>query len=136
MAKSKKISAADKRLIFRLMRENVDKHARLYVGGIISMLVIAAATSASAWIMYSVVKQIIRGHDFRMVVVVSVAVAVIFITKGFAGFFQVFFLSRAGNSIVSEQQRKIYDRLMQQGVSFYQDNASSDLLVRDRKSVV
>ncbi|AQS42256.1 MAG: ABC transporter [Candidatus Tokpelaia hoelldobleri] len=130
MAKSKQISAADKQLIFRLMRENFDKHARWYIGGIISMLVIAATTSASAWIMYDIVKQIIRGHDFRMVVAVSAAVAAIFIIKGFASFFQVFFLSRAGNSIVSEQQRKIYDRLMQQGVAFYQDNASSDLLVR------
>jgi len=130
MAKSKQISAADKQLIFRLMRENFDKHAKWYVGGIISMLAIAGTTAASAWIMRDVIEKILGRHDFRMVMLVAAGVAAIFIVKGVATFFQAFFLSRAGNSIVAEQQRKIYDRLMQQGVSFYQNNASSDLLVR------
>lgn len=40
------------------------------------------------------------------------------------------FLSRAGNSIIAEQQRKIYNRLLQQGISFYNNMPSSDILVR------
>jgi len=130
MATNKQISAFDKQLISRLLRDNFKKHARWYICAIISMLVIAGTTSASAWVMRDVVNQIIDRHDFRMVIAIAGFVASIFIIKGLSTFFQIFFLSRAGNSIVAEQQRKIYDRLMQQGVSFYQNNASSDLLVR------
>jgi len=124
------ITSRDKALIVRLLRENFRKHALLYLGAIISMLFIALSTSASAWVMKDVVEATLRGHDFHMILFIAGAVAVIFITKGFSSFFQSFFLTRAGNSIVSEQQRKIYARLMQQGVGFYQKNASSDLLLR------
>lgn len=134
MAKKRKkrvqITALDKRLIFRLLRENFRKHALLYTGAILSMVIIAATTSASAWIMKDVVEATVRGHDFDMVVFIASAVAVIFIVKGISSFSQTFFLSRAGNSIVSEQQRKIYRRLMQQGIGFYQKNGSADLLLR------
>lgn len=130
MAKKKQISSFDKKLIGRLLRDNFRKHAGWYVCAIISMLAISATTAASAWIMRDVVNHIIDAQDFRIIAMVSIGVAVIFIVKGFSTFFQTYFLSKAGNSIVAEQQRKIYSRLMQQGVSFYQNNASSDLLVR------
>lgn len=130
MAKKKQISSFDKKLIGRLLRDNFRKHAGWYVCAIISMLVISSTTAASAWIMRDVVNHIIDAQDFRIIAMVSIGVAVIFIVKGFSTFFQTYFLSKAGNSIVAEQQRKIYSRLMQQGVSFYQNNASSDLLVR------
>lgn len=128
--RKKRLTAKDKTLVIRLLRENFRKHAMLYLGAIISMLAIAGTTSASAWIMKDVVEATVRGHDWDMVLFIAAAVAVIFIIKGISSFFQAFFLSRAGNSIVSEQQRKIYGRLMQQGVGFYQKNASSDLLLR------
>jgi len=130
MSNRQQISSLDRQLIGRLLRENFKKHAKWYICAIINMLVIAATTSASAWIMRDVVNQIICGHDFRMIVTIAGAVAVIFIVKGISTFFQIFFLSKAGNSIVAEQQRRIYARLMRQGVSFYQNTASSDLLVR------
>jgi len=130
MVENRKIASFDKQLINRLLRENFRKHAWWYTCAIISMLIIAVTTSASAWIMRDVVNHIIRVHDFNMVIATATTVAVIFVIKGLSTFFQIFFLSRAGNSIVAEQQRKIYTRLMQQGVSFYQNTASSDLLVR------
>ncbi|RCL02268.1 MAG: ABC transporter [Candidatus Tokpelaia sp. JSC189] len=130
MAKEKQITSFDRQMIIRLLHENFKKHAKWYICAIINMLLIAGTTSASAWIMRDVVKQIINGHDSKMVITIAATVAAIFIIKGLATFFQTFFLSRAGNSIVAEQQRKIYARLMQQDVSFYQNMGSSDLLVR------
>ena len=130
MAKKKQISSFDKQLIMRLLHDNFRKHAFWYICAIISMLVISATTGASAWIMRDVVNHIIEAKDFKIIAMVSVGVAVIFIVKGFSTFAQSYFLSKAGNSIVAEQQRRIYSRLMQQGVAFYQNNSSSDLLVR------
>ncbi|WP_455466117.1 ABC transporter ATP-binding protein [Bartonella sp. B39] len=126
----KQISAFDKHLIFRLLRENFHKHVRWYSAAILSMIIISCTTAASAWIMRDVVNYIIDAQNFGMIVLVSSIIAFIFILKGIATFAQIYFLSKAGNSIVAEQQRKIYARLMEQGVSFYHNNTSSDLLVR------
>lgn len=126
----KRISAFDKHLIFRLLRENFRKHARWYSAAIVSMIVISCTTAASAWIMRDVVNYMIEAQNFTMIVLISSIIAFIFILKGIATFSQTYFLSKAGNSIIAEQQRKIYARLMEQGVSFYHNNTSSDLLVR------
>ncbi|VEJ44640.1 ABC transporter ATP-binding protein [Bartonella vinsonii] len=126
----KQISAFDKHLIIRLLQENFHKHARWYSAAIFSMIIISCTTAASAWIMRDVVNSIVDAQNFGMIVLISSIIAFIFILKGIATFAQTYFLSKAGNSIVAEQQRKIYARLMEQGVSFYHNNTSSDLLVR------
>ncbi|WP_019223116.1 ABC transporter ATP-binding protein [Bartonella rattaustraliani] len=126
----KQISAFDKHLIIRLLRENFYKHVRWYSAAIFSMIIISCTTAASAWIMRDVVNYIVDAKNFGMIVLISSIIAFIFILKGVAAFAQTYFLRKAGNSIVAEQQRKIYARLMEQGVSFYHDNTSSDLLVR------
>ncbi|EJF85445.1 ABC transporter ATP-binding protein [Bartonella rattimassiliensis] len=129
MAK-KQISSLDKRLIIRLLRENFHKHACWYSAAIFSMIIISCTTATSAWMMRDVVNNIIDAQNFSMIALISGIVAFIFILKGIATFSQTYFLSKAGNSIIAEQQRKIYARLMEQGVSFYHNNTSSDLLVR------
>ncbi|WP_336287640.1 MULTISPECIES: ABC transporter ATP-binding protein [unclassified Bartonella] len=126
----KQISSFDRHLIIRLLRENFRKHARWYGAAIFSMIIISCTTAASAWIIRDVVNYIIDAQNFSMIVLTSSIIAFIFILKGISTFAQTYFLSKAGNSIVAEQQRKIYARLMEQGVSFYQNNTSSDLLVR------
>lgn len=127
---SKTVSSMDRNLIYRLLKDNFSKHARLYVVAIIAMLVVAVTTAMSAWIMRDIVNEMVVSRDIQQVMNIAIAVAVIFTVKGVATFFQGMFLSRAGNSIIAEQQRKIYNRLLQQGLSFYNNMPSSDILVR------
>ncbi|MCZ7887194.1 ABC transporter ATP-binding protein [Agrobacterium salinitolerans] len=124
------LSSNDKKLLTRLFRENFKKHVGWYSVAIVAMLVVALTTSLSAWIMRDIVNSVYLKRGFDVVLEIAFAVAMIFTVKGFATFFQSFYLSKAGNSIVAEQQRKIYDRLLQQGVSFFQNMPSSELLVR------
>lgn len=124
------LSADDKKLLARLFKENFKKHVGWYSVAIVAMLVVALTTSLSAWIMRDIVNSVYLKRGFDVVLEIAFAVAMIFIIKGFATFFQSFYLSKAGNSIVAEQQRKIYDRLLKQGVSFFQNMPSSELLVR------
>lgn len=124
------LSSDDKRLLTRLFRENFKKHVGWYSAAIVAMVVVAGMTSLSAWIMRDIVNSVYLKQGFDVVLQIAVAVAAIFIIKGLATFVQSYYLSKAGNSIVAEQQRKIYDRLLKQGVSFFQNLPSSDLLVR------
>ncbi len=124
------LSPNDKKLLARLFKENFKKHVGWYSAAIAAMLVVAGTTSLSAWIMRDIVNSVYLKQGFDVVLEIAVAVAVIFIAKGIATFVQSYYLSKAGNSIVAEQQRKIYDRLLKQGVSFFQNLPSSELLVR------
>jgi len=126
----KGLSSHDKSLIKRLLKDNFKKHLPFYARAIAAALVVAIMTSASAWIMRDMVNNLVVFSDLQRVFQIAVAVAAIFIIKGFATFFQIYYLSRAGNSIIADQQKKIYDRLLAQGVSFFQKNAASDLLLR------
>jgi ATP-binding cassette, subfamily B, bacterial MsbA len=117
-------------VLARLFRESFRAHAGLYGISIGCMLVIAGMTTASAWIMRDVTNATIIDRDFNRVLVISAVIAAIFITKGFATYFQVVFLSRAGNRIIASQQMKIYHRLIDQDVSYFNSNASSDLIIR------
>ncbi len=124
------LSPDDKRLLTRLFKENFKKHVGWYSAAIVAMLVVAGTTSLSAWIMRDIVNSVYLKQGFDVVLEIAFAVATIFIVKGLATFVQSYYLSKAGNSIVAEQQRKIYDRLLKQGVSFFQNLPSSELLVR------
>lgn len=124
------LSPNDKKLLVRLFKENFKKHVGWYTAAIAAMVVVAGTTSLSAWIMRDIVNSVYLKQGFDVVLKIAFAVATIFIVKGLATFVQSYYLSKAGNSIVAEQQRKIYDRLLKQGVSFFQNLPSSELLIR------
>lgn len=118
------------RLIWRLLHESFRQHAVAYGLSIAAMLVVAGMTAASAWIMKDITNEFVVGQDLNRVYSVAAIVAGIFIVKGAATFVQAFFLSRAGNAIIADRQRKIYDRILAQGLAFYHSTPSSDLITR------
>lgn len=118
------------RLIWRLVRESFRQHSTGYVIAIAAMLVTAAMTAASAWIMKDITNEFVVSKDINRVYMIAGAVAAIFIIKGLATFLQGLFLSRVGNAIIADRQRKIFDRILAQGIAFYHSIPSSDLITR------
>ncbi|MEM6564677.1 MAG: ABC transporter ATP-binding protein [Pseudomonadota bacterium] len=118
------------RMIVRLVRENFRLQVFNYSVAIVAMVVIAAMAALTAWIMQDIIDTMIASEDRMQAFVVAGAVALIFSVKGFATYVQMVFMSRAGNSIVAYQQRRLYHRILQQGVAFFNDSGSHDLLMR------
>ena len=114
----------------RLLLENIRRQGLWYGIAVGSMLVVAGMTSASAWIMRDLVNTTVVSKDASRVYQIAIAVAVIFIVKGLASYFQEIFLNKAGNSIIAETQRRIYNRMLHQGVAFFSNTSSSDILLR------
>ena len=123
-------SSANQRLVGRLLKESFRKHAVAYGIAIAAMLVVAAMTAASAWIMRDVTNEFVGPKDIQTIYLIAGAVATIFIFKGVATYVQSLFLSRAGNTIIAERQRKIYDRMLDHGIEFYHSYSSADLIMR------
>ena len=117
-------------LLYRLLSENFHVYAKRYAFAFIFMGIVAATTGLSAWIMRDIVNEIFISHDFNQVWMISIAVMVIFLTKGFATYMQATTLARVGNSIVADMQRKLYRHFMNQGADFFQEFPSSELITR------
>ena len=127
-------SSANQRLVGRLLKESFRKHAATYAIAIVAMLIVAATTAASAWIMRDIANEFSGPKDIGTIYFIAGAVATIFIVKGVATYVQALFLSRAGNSIIAERQRKIYDRMLEHGIEFYHSYSSADLIMRMTQS--
>ena len=118
----------------RVLRENFPQQKWVYAIAIGAMIVVAATTSATAWIMKAIFDVLSNAPEAWPAIAVAGAVLGIFVSKGLAGYDQQVALSRAGNRVVSDIQRKMYRKLLQQEASWFDATESSDLLVRVTQS--
>ena len=118
----------------RVLKENFPKQKWVYAIAIGAMVVVAASTSATAWIMKAIFDVLSNAPEAWPAIAVAGAVLGIFVSKGLAGYIQQVALSRAGNRVVSDIQRKMYRKLLQQEASWFDATESSDLLVRVTQS--
>lgn len=63
-----------------------------YGAAILSMLVVAGMTAASAWILREITNEFVIDKRIERVNMIALAVAVIFIVKGIANFVQAYFI--------------------------------------------
>ncbi|OYU16883.1 MAG: ABC transporter ATP-binding protein [Rhodobacteraceae bacterium PARR1] len=118
----------------RVLKENFPQQKWVYAIAITAMVIVAATTSATAWIMKAIFDVLSNAPEAWPAIVVAGVVLFIFVAKGLAGYVQQVALSRAGNRVVSDIQRKMYRKLLQQEASWFDATESSDLLVRVTQS--
>ncbi len=114
----------------RLVAESLHAYAWRYVLAFIAMAVVAACTALSAWIMRDLINGVFQNRDFGLAVWFGITVFSVFLIKGVAAYASNVILSRIGNAIVAAQQTRIFRHLLGQGVDFYQQHASADLVTR------
>src|SRR6202044_4061983 len=95
-------------LVRRLLMEVALTHWRLYAIGCGLMLVAAAATAATAYLLGTMINETVVTQNFHGVVIVSLAAVGIFTAKGFASYGGAVTLSRIGNRIIPENQRRMF----------------------------
>lgn len=121
-------------LLLRLLLESFQEHRFKYMLASAAMVLVAASTALSAWMMGEIIDTLATPEDRRRVFFVAMGVAGIFAFKGIAFYIQAVLMARAGNRIVAQKQMQIYHRLLQQGVAFFNTNESSDLLLKITQS--
>lgn len=124
----------DESILWRLLSENMRSQLVPYTIAIIAMVFVAITTAAVAFIMRDVVDSLFDSENAARIVAVSVSVFVIFLIKGVATYVQVVAMTRAGNRIIAVKQIQLYDKLLRQGVSFFNLTESSDLLMKVTQS--
>jgi ATP-binding cassette, subfamily B, bacterial MsbA len=120
----------DKSLLMRLFKDSFRKQIRNYSFAIVSMILVAVTTAASAWIMRDIVNEMIISKDLQKVLSIAAMVFFIFTIKGVAAYMQAYYMSKAGNRIIAEKQQELYSHILAQDATYFQKHQSSDLLTR------
>lgn len=124
------IPMANRSLLYRLLSENLRDQAPWYALATVAMLIVAGMTAMSAWIMKDIVNETVVSKDMNRMFMLAGGVALIFIVKGIATYFQIVILSKAGNNIIAKTQSSIFSRILQQDLNFFIRFPSSDLVMR------
>ena len=114
----------------RLLTDQGTRHWKGYAFAFAMMGLIALTTSLSAWIIGQIVNRIFVARDLMAVWEITAAIVAIYTVKGLATYGQQVSLSRVGNSIVADIQRRIFDQMLRMRVSFYSRSHSSEFIAR------
>jgi ATP-binding cassette subfamily B protein len=74
--------------------------------------------------------NVAQGGAFKHLRFLALSVGALYILRGLATFAQLVIMSRTGNRIVAAIQARVYDHLLRQPVTFFQDRHSSELMAR------
>jgi subfamily B ATP-binding cassette protein MsbA len=121
-----------KELILRLLLTDGRRHAWKYARAFFFMGLIAATTAGSAYLMKHVVDRIFVDGNFAAIWILGVTLMALFTVKGLATYGQMVTLSRIGNRIVTDYQRKLFNSLMTQGIPFFAERHSTEFMHRMR----
>ena len=106
-------------LIRRLLAEQGLVHWRKYALAFVLMAISAACTAMSAYLIGDVINQTYVNRNLTGVVVLGGITAALFATKGLATYGHTVLLSYIGNRIVANNQRAVFAKLLNEGLSFF-----------------
>ncbi|MET3775932.1 ATP-binding cassette subfamily B protein [Rhizobium alvei] len=112
-------------LIGRVFSENWRAHLGGYLFAIACLIGVASSTAFTAWIMESVVNEALTNKRADLVAIISFGIFFAFALKGFASFGQAVTLSKIGNAIVANYQKRLFSHLMAMDVGFYSESRSA-----------
>jgi ATP-binding cassette subfamily B protein len=117
-------------LIHRLLTEQAFGQWKRYVIAFVLMAVAAGGTALSAYLIGDVINAAYVDKNLPGIVVLALVVAGIFIVKSLATYGHAVLLSRIGNHIIAQNQRRTFEALLRQNVAFFSDRHSSEFAAR------
>ena len=117
-------------MIRRLLKEHALGHWRSYGFVLVMMAIMAASTASVAYLIGHAVNESYVSRNFAAVIGVCTAIIIVATFKGLATYFQAVELARISNRIVADNQRQIFEKVMQQGLAFFADRHSSEFSAR------
>src|SRR5262249_10884397 len=117
-------------LIKRLLTEQGLKHWRRYALAFALMALSAGCTAFSAYLIGDVINQAYVHKNLPGIFLIGGITVVLFATKGIATYGHNVVLSRIGNRIVADNQRAVFAKLLNEGLSFFSERHSTEFIAR------
>ena len=128
--RTKLFTSGQLHLIERLIRDQGRKHAKGYIIAFAMMGVIAATTTASAWVMKYIIDRIFVDRSIAAMWAIGGAIMAIYVAKGLATYGQQVVLSKIANNIIADVQTRIFDKMLAMDISFYNARHSTEFIAR------
>jgi ATP-binding cassette, subfamily B, bacterial MsbA len=117
-------------LIRRVLIEHVPLYWRRYAIAFAFMGVTAVCTAGPAYLVGNLINQAYVHRDLDMIFKISLAVVAICVLRGAATYGQSVMLARIGNSMMAMNQRRLFNHLLEQRLSFFGDRHSTEFTAR------
>jgi ATP-binding cassette subfamily B protein len=117
-------------LCLRLIGDYGRQHWRSYALALFWMACTAACTAVSAYLIGAAVNEAYVNRSFAGIALIAVIIILLFAVKGISTYSQAVILAKVGNYIEAENQRRMFDKLLQQDLSYYKDAHSSVFIAR------
>ena len=118
------------RMLGRLIRDFGRDHIRGYLLSALLLALVALSVTAVAAMLKPVLNGMVAAEKFGQMRAMAFEVVALFVLRGAATFGSMLTLSRIGNRIVATAQRRVFDRLLNQNLMFFQDRHSSEFVAR------
>lgn len=122
------INSDDIALIRRIVVENVPRHWRGYALAFAMTAIVAGCTSYTAYLIGSIVNATYLQRNFAAVATLSATLVGLFALRGLATYGHAVAVARVGNRITAETQRRLFDKLLKQGVNYFAHRHSSEFM--------
>jgi len=117
-------------LVRRLVVDEALGHWRRYAVALALMGAAAAATALGAYLIGTLTNAAYVTRNFHGIVVIGVLAMAVFATKGLATYGAAVLLNYIGNSIVANNQRRMFDKLLHENIGYFADRHSSEFISR------
>ena len=117
-------------LLVRLLRDFGRQHVLGYLLAATFLGLVALSNVGSAWLLKPVLNGMVTAEKLGTMRFFAWQALAIFVTRGVATYVSLVILSRIGNSIVATAQRRVFERLLQQNIAYFQDRHSSEFVAR------
>src|ERR1700689_823759 len=124
------LNAPSNAILRRLLTDQGFKNWKGYAFAFAMMALIALTTALSAWISGKIVHEVFVGRSLAAVWEITAAIVIIYTVKGLATYGQQVVMSRVGNSIVANVQKRMFDQMLRMKVSYYGQSHSSIFIAR------
>ena len=117
-------------VLWRLLRDFGREHVRGYLAAAVLLALISAANVSVAWLLRPVLNGMVGATALGPMRLLALEALGLFILRGAATYGSQVVLSRIGNRIVATAQRRVFDRLLEQNIGYFQDRHSSEFVAR------
>ncbi|MBW1962733.1 MAG: ABC transporter ATP-binding protein [Deltaproteobacteria bacterium] len=114
------------RQLFKLVREN---GLRLFFGMLCSM-VVAASTSATAYLMKPAIDEVFIRHDTMKLKLIPIVVVILFFLRGLGYYGQEYLMNFVGQGIIKRLRDSLYVHIQDLPFSFFQAEKTGALMSR------
>src|SRR5262249_45615911 len=106
-------------MVVRLFAEYALPAWKSYAVALILIAIVAASTALIAYLFGDFINQVVVNRNLMLVLTLSIVIVVVFMIKGFANYGHAVMLARISNHIVAANQRLLFEKLINQNLSFF-----------------